>query len=175
MNWQRALVAAGTGIIGSSAIYIVFGLSLRVSLHMAPFSSGAPTNIWAILVPYIVLPGTVCFAGSLIAWAVGVNWIRGCIVAPIAHIGTLLIVFRLFNERLYPTEDQNLAFALIVALLLMLLLTMLGSQSAGLHSRIAALAVTLLLSLLIAIPGFAVIAFFLAWILTPAVMALFMT
>jgi hypothetical protein len=113
------------------------------------------------------------FCWALIAWAVGGNWIRGCIVAPVAHIVTLF-VFNLFNVRFYPTSDQNLAFALIVALMLTLMLSTLGSQSAGLHSRVAALAVTVLLSLLIAIPGFAVIGFFVGWMLIPAIMVLFM-
>jgi hypothetical protein len=179
MNWHRAALAAGMGLLGGGAIYGAFYWSFEVSfdLNIVSPGSSSPSGFLPVFVPYVVLPSAVCFAGAIITWAVGARWLWGCLLALPMHIVTILIVFRVLNEKIYPTENQKLFFALMLSVLLLLLLATVRHPAFHRPARLAGVGVTLLLALLNLIPGVttSIAVFFLPWTLIPAAFALLRT
>jgi len=177
MNWHRAALAAGMGLLGGGAILGSHYWSFEVSFDLNIVSPGnsSPSGFLPVFVPYVVLPSAVCFAGAIITWAVGARWLWGCLLALPMHIVTLFIIFRVFHEKIYPTENQNLFFALMLSVLLLLLPATVRHPAFHRPARLAGVGVTLLLALLNLIPNSGFIIFFLAWTLIPAVFALFRT
>ena len=174
MNWHRAALAAGMGLLGGGAILGSHYWSFEVSFNLNIVSPGnsSPSGFLPVFVPYVVLPSAISFAGAIVTWAVGAPWLRGCLLALPIHIVTILIVFRVLNEKIYPTENQNLFFALMLSVLLLLLPATVRHPAFHRPARLAGVGVALTLALLNLIPGLGFIIFFLAWMLIPAVFAL---
>lgn len=177
MNWQRAALAAGMGLLGGGAIYGAFYWTLTLTFNISPLGSGPPSGFLPNFVQFVVLPSSVCLAGAVVTWAVGAPWLRGCLLALPIHIVTILIVFRVLNEKIYPTENQNLFFALMLSVLLLLLLATVRHPAFYRPARLAGVGVALLLALINLIPGVAtsIAVFFLPWTLIPAAFALLRT
>jgi hypothetical protein len=165
------------GLLGGGAIYGAFYWTLTLTFNISPFGSGPPSGFLPNFAQFVVLPSAVCLAGAIVTWAVGGPWLRGCLLALPMHIVTILIVFRVLNEKIYPTENQNLFFALMLSVLLILLLATIRHPAIHRRARLAGLGVALILALLNLIPGVttSIAVFFLPWTLIPAAFALLRT
>lgn len=166
MNLPRLFRAGLAGLCGGGLLLLALLRAVGVAVDLAPLTGDPSKGAWEALIPAVLLPGALCFAVGLAAWASGARWLAGALAAVPAHAAALLLVFQLLGGKLYATADQNLAFALLLALCVALGVA-LGRRLSDRRVLATLPAVFLLLALALLAPGAELAVFLLGWTLIP--------